>query len=71
MELWQILVICILMLPVFFLLNYLVVSRAARQRRDRELRVERTVASLVGRDYRSGKGRFITRHYRPRRPGKR
>lgn len=71
MELWQILVICILMLPAFFILNYIVVTRAARERRARELRVEQTVASWVGRDYGSGKGRFVNRRYRPRRPGKR
>ncbi|MCX8206238.1 MAG: hypothetical protein N3G75_00185 [Methanothrix sp.] len=65
MEIWKILLICLLMLPAFFALNYLVVVYMARSRRDREIRVERFVGDSVGRDYRAH--RFVTRRYRPRR----
>lgn len=65
MEMWKILLICLLMLPAFFALNYLVVVYMARSRREREMRVERFVGDSVGSDYRSR--RFVTRRYRPRR----
>ncbi len=66
MELWKILMICLLMLPIFFVLNYLVVVYLVRSRREREMRVEKAIGESIGRDYRSNK--FVTRRYRPRRP---
>lgn len=52
MELWQILLICLLMLPAFFLANYLVVTRMARNRRERDERIDRAAAESVARSYR-------------------
>ncbi|HOT06465.1 MAG: hypothetical protein A4E45_01256 [Methanosaeta sp. PtaB.Bin039] len=69
MEIWQVVVVCIMALPVFYALNYLVVVRAARDRRSRDLRIEKTVAARVSRDYGGGRTRFVTRKYRPRKPG--
>jgi hypothetical protein len=68
MEIWHVVVICILMFPAFFILNYLVVVRAARERRERDLLVDKTIASRVGSDYRER--RFVTRRYRSRKPGR-
>jgi hypothetical protein len=51
MELWQILLICLLMLPAFFLANYLVVTRMARNRRERDERIDRAAAESVARSY--------------------
>jgi len=67
MEIWQILVICIILIPVFFGVNYMVVVKASRERRDRDERIERNIAGSIGRDYREGK--FVTKRYRPRKPG--
>ncbi|NYT02884.1 MAG: hypothetical protein GKC10_09050 [Methanosarcinales archaeon] len=67
MELWQILVICVILIPFFFAVNYMVVMKAARERRDRDERIERSIAGSIGRDYRDG--RFVTKRYRPRKPG--
>ena len=50
LELWQIVIICLVMVPAFFFLNYLVVMYAARARRSREDRVERAIAAGVARD---------------------
>jgi hypothetical protein len=47
MEIWQILVICILMLPLFFGLNYIVVKSAAKNKRERDDRIERAVAASL------------------------
>jgi len=56
MEIWQILLICLLMFPAFFLANYLVVTRMARNKREREERIERAVADSVARSF-ADKGR--------------
>jgi len=50
LEIWQIAIICLVMLPAFFFFNYLVVMYAARARRTREDRVERAIAAGVARD---------------------
>jgi hypothetical protein len=51
MEIWQIVVICILMLPLFFIANYIVVKKAAAERRSREERIERAVSDSVAASY--------------------
>jgi hypothetical protein len=43
-DLWQILIICALMLPAFFALNYLVVKIAVRKMKERERRFEQAAA---------------------------
>jgi hypothetical protein len=47
MEIWQIIVICILLVPVFFVANYFVVKRMAAERRSRDERIEQAVAKSV------------------------
>ena len=47
MEIWQILLICIMLLPAFFALNYLVVKIAVRRRRELELRMEMAAAASI------------------------
>jgi hypothetical protein len=51
MEIWQIVVICILMFPLFLIANYIVVKKAASERRSRDERVERAVAASVAASY--------------------
>ncbi len=49
LEIWQIAVICLLMLPFFFIANYVVVKRMVQERKIREERVERFIAASVAR----------------------
>lgn len=51
MEIWHIVVICILMFPLFLIANYIVVKKAASERRLRDDRVERAVAASVAESY--------------------
>ena len=51
MEIWHIVVICILMFPLFLLANYIVVKKAATERRAREEKVDRAVAASVAESY--------------------
>ena len=68
MEIWHIVVICILMLPLFLLANYIVVKKAATQRRLREERVDRAVAASVAESYADKSKRFQSwPQYRPAR----
>ncbi len=53
MEIWQILIICLLMLPVFYAANYFIVKRMAQQKRQREDLMERAVAISVAKRMRS------------------
>ena len=53
MEMWQIVLICVLLLPAFYLANYLVVKRMAKNRRVREDRIERVVAASVAKSFTS------------------
>ena len=50
LEIWQIVAICLLMLPLFFIANYVIVKRMVQERKIREERVERFVAASVARD---------------------
>ncbi len=50
LEIWQIAAICLLMLPLFFIANYVIVKRMVQERKVREDRVERFVAASVARD---------------------
>jgi hypothetical protein len=53
MEIWQIFLICILLLPSFYLANYLVVKKMVKTRREREDRIERAVAASVAKSFAS------------------
>ncbi|MHC1594974.1 MAG: hypothetical protein ACXQT2_06670 [Methanotrichaceae archaeon] len=50
MEVWHVLVICILMVPFFLIANYVVVKLAVKSRKERDDRIERVVAMSVARD---------------------
>jgi len=58
MEIWHIVVICILMFPLFLLANYIVVKKAATEQRAREERVDRAVAASVAESYADRSMRF-------------
>jgi hypothetical protein len=59
LEIWQIILICILLIPVFFLANYIIVRKAAAERRSRDERIERAVAESVARSFsEKGTARF-------------
>ena len=49
MEIWLILLICLLMLPAFYLANYFIVKRMASQKRKQDEVMERAVAVSVAR----------------------
>lgn len=51
MEVWQIIVICILMVPVFLAANYVIVKRMAANRRMQDERIERAVSDSVAASY--------------------
>lgn len=53
MEIWLILLICLLMLPAFYLANYFIVKRMVRQRKRQEELMERAVSLSVARRARS------------------
>jgi hypothetical protein len=50
LEIWQIVAICLLMLPLFFIANYVIVKRVVQERKVREDRLERFIAAGVARD---------------------
>jgi hypothetical protein len=59
LEIWQIILICILLIPVFFLANYIIVKKMAADRRSRDERIERAVAESVSRSFsEKGTARF-------------
>ena len=71
MEIWHIVVICILMFPLFLLANYIVVKKAASERRARDERVDRAVAASVAESYSDRSKRFQSwPRYRPARKKK-
>lgn len=51
MEIWQIVLICVLMIPLFLLANYIIVKRMAAERRSRDERIERAVSDSVAASY--------------------
>ncbi len=63
MEVWHVLVIGILMVPLFLIANYVVVKWAVKSRKERDDRIERVVAMSVARDM--GSQKFSKK--RPRR----
>jgi hypothetical protein len=53
MEIWLILLICLLMFPAFYLANYIIVKKLVRQKKHRDELMERAVAVSVARRMRS------------------
>ncbi len=51
MEIWQIVLICILLIPIFFIANYIIVRKMAAERKLRDERIERAVAESVARSF--------------------
>jgi len=51
MEIWQIVVICVLMIPVFLAANYFIVRKMAAERRSRNERIERAVSDSVAKSF--------------------
>ncbi|MDM7912269.1 MAG: hypothetical protein QUS09_04155 [Methanotrichaceae archaeon] len=59
MEIWQIILICILLFPAFTAANYFVVKRMAAERRSRDERIEQAVAKSVADSFsKSGAARY-------------
>lgn len=58
MEIWLILLICLLMLPAFYLANYFIVKRMVRQRKRQEELMERAVSLSVARRTRSREEKY-------------
>lgn len=58
MEIWQILIICLLLLPAFYLANYIIVKKLAGQKKQREDLMERAVAISVARRMASRKDKY-------------
>lgn len=59
MEIWQIIVICIALVPIFFVVNYVVVRKMVAERKAREERIERAVAKSVADSFsKTGMGRY-------------
>jgi hypothetical protein len=53
MEIWQIILICILMLPAFYLINYRYVTRKVKSIKEREERIENEIAASVAKSFTS------------------
>ena len=59
MEIWQIILICISLVPVFFVANYFVVKRMAAEKRSRDEMIERAVTKSVADSFsKNGMGRY-------------
>ena len=50
-QVWHIVVICILMVPLFLAANYFIVKKMAAQRRSQDDRIERAVSDSVAASY--------------------
>lgn len=60
MEVWQIIGICILMIPLFLAANYFIVKKMAAERRSREDRIDRAVSDSVAASYADRDARYQT-----------
>lgn len=59
MEIWHIILICILLVPAFFMTNYFVVKKMVASKKEREERIERAVAQSVADSFsKNGAGRY-------------
>ena len=58
MEIWQIVVICVLMIPAFLAANYFIVKKMAADRRLRDERIERAVSESVAASFADKSSRF-------------
>ena len=55
MEIWHIVLICILLFPLFLAANYFLVKKIAKETRSRDDRLDRAASDSVKESY-SGKG---------------
>ncbi len=60
MEVWQIIGICILMIPLFLAANYFIVKKMAAERRSRDDRIDRAVSDSVAASYADRDARYQT-----------
>lgn len=58
MEIWQILIICLLLLPAFYIANYILVKKLVRQKNKQEDLMERAVDISVARRMASRKDKY-------------
>jgi hypothetical protein len=58
MEIWQILIICLLLLPAFYLANYILVKKLVGQKKQQEDLMERAVAISVARRMAARKDKY-------------
>lgn len=58
MEIWQILIICLLLLPAFYLANYVLVKKMVAQKKRQEDLMERAVAISIARRMASRKDKY-------------
>jgi hypothetical protein len=58
MEIWQIVLICILLVPAFLAANYFLVKKMAAERRLRDDRIERAVSDSVAASYTDKEARY-------------
>ncbi|VVB70628.1 Uncharacterised protein [uncultured archaeon] len=58
LQIWHIVLICILMIPVFLIANYIIVKRMAANQRSRDDRIERTVSDSVAASFADKSKRF-------------
>jgi len=49
MEVWQIVLICALLIPAFLLANYVIVTRMVGNQRRKDDQIDRAVAAMAGR----------------------
>jgi len=58
MEVWQIVLICILMVPGFLAINYYYVKKGAANRRSRDEMIERAVSDSVAASFADKSARY-------------
>ena len=58
MEIWQIILICILLFPAFLAANYLIVKKMAAEKRSRDERIERAVSDSVAASFADKNARY-------------
>lgn len=60
MQIWHIIVICILMIPLFLAANYFIVKKMAAEKKSREDRIDRAVSNSVAASYADRDARYQT-----------
>lgn len=60
MQVWQIIVICILMIPLFLAANYFIVKKMAAEKKLRDDRLDRAASDSVAASYADKDARYQT-----------